>query len=46
MPKVSRAERNKTIENLSKFKIAVKTLPNISEIIDGRISFQISKTLI
>ncbi len=38
LPSISRAKRNQIIENLSKYKISVKTLPSISEIVDGRIT--------
>ena len=38
MPSINRNKRNKIIENLNKHKLSVKTLPSISEIVDGRIS--------
>ena len=38
LPRIVSNKRNKIIDNLSKYKIAVKTLPRISEIIDGRIT--------
>ncbi len=38
LPSINRNKRNKIIENLNKHKLSVKTLPSISEIVDGRIS--------
>ena len=38
MPSISRRKRNQIIKKLSKLKIIVKTLPSISEIIDGRVT--------
>ncbi|WP_440677265.1 polysaccharide biosynthesis protein [Candidatus Pelagibacter sp. HIMB1587] len=38
MPSVGRSKRNKIINKLNKFKLVVKTLPSISEIIDGRVT--------
>ena len=38
LPTIDRSKRNKIIEKLYSYKIIVKTLPSISEIIDGRIS--------
>ena len=38
LPSISRGKRNQIIENLSQFKLSVKTLPSISEIVDGRIT--------
>ena len=37
LPSISRKKRNQIIENLNKYKVVVKTLPSISEIVDGRI---------
>ncbi|MDC0402638.1 polysaccharide biosynthesis protein [Candidatus Pelagibacter sp.] len=45
LPSVSRYERNQIIKRLSKFKLIVKTLPSISEIIGGRISLSDIKDL-
>ncbi len=38
MPSVGRSKRNHIIQKLNKFKLIVKTLPSISEIIDGRVT--------
>ena len=38
IPTIERAKRNKIIENLNKFKISVKTLPSITEIVDGKVT--------
>ena len=38
MPSISRRKRNQIVKKLSKLKIIVKTLPSISEIIDGRVT--------
>ena len=38
MPSIERSKKNKIINKLNKFKLIVKTLPSISEIIDGRVT--------
>ncbi len=38
MPAIGRSKRNQIIESLNKYKLIVKTLPSISEIVDGRIT--------
>ena len=38
LPSISRKKRNLIIQNLSQYKLIVKSLPSISEIIDGRIT--------
>jgi len=38
MPSIVRNKRNQIIKKLNQFKLAVKTLPSISEIIDGRVT--------
>jgi FlaA1/EpsC-like NDP-sugar epimerase len=38
LPSISRSKRNQIIENLNKYKLTVKTLPSIPEIVDGRIN--------
>ena len=38
LPSIGRSKRNQIIENLNNSKLAVKTLPSISEIVDGRIT--------
>ena len=45
LPSIGRNERNKIIEKLSKYKLIVKTLPSISEIVDGRITVSDIKDL-
>ena len=45
LPTISRNKRNKIIEKLNKFKLIVKTLPSISEIVDGRITISDIKDL-
>ena len=38
LPSIGKSKRNEIIEKLNKHKLIVKTLPSISEIIDGKIS--------
>ena len=45
LPSISRNKRNQIIEQLKKYKLAVKTLPSISEIVDGRITVSDIKDL-
>ena len=45
LPTIDRSKRNKIIEKLYSFKIIVKTLPSISEIIDGKITVSDIKDL-
>jgi len=45
LPTISRSKRNQIIENLNQYKITVKTLPSISEIVDGRITISDIKDL-
>lgn len=45
LPSVERRKRNQIIKNLNEFKINVKTLPSISEIVDGKISISDIKDL-
>ena len=45
LPLISRKKRNEIIENLNKYKITVKTLPNIQDIVDGKISVSDIKDL-
>ena len=42
---ISRNKRNQIIEKLNQYKIIVKTLPSISEIVDGRITISDIKDL-
>ena len=45
LPSINRNKRNQIIEQLKKYKLAVKTLPSISEIVDGRITVSDIKDL-
>ena len=45
LPTIDRSKRNRIIEKLNSFKLIVKTLPSISEIIDGRVSVSDIKDL-
>jgi len=45
LPLISRNKRNQIIDDLNKYKIIVKTLPSISEIVDGRITLSDIKDL-
>ena len=36
LPTIDRFKRNQIIENLNQFKLVVKTLPSISEIVDEK----------
>ena len=45
LPSISRNKRNQIIDNLSKFKLTVKSLPSISEIVDGKITLSDIKDL-
>tara|TARA_A100001011_G_scaffold96043_1_gene101048 strand:+ start:1938 stop:3923 length:1986 start_codon:yes stop_codon:yes gene_type:complete len=45
LPTISRNKRNKIIDKLNKYKLTVKTLPSISEIVDGKITISDIKDL-
>ena len=45
LPSISRNKRNHIIDDLNKYKIQVKTLPSIQDIIDGKISVSDIKDL-
>ena len=45
LPLISRNKRNQIIDDLNKYKVIVKTLPSISEIVDGRITLSDIKDL-
>ena len=45
LPSINRNKRNEIIKSLNKFKLSVKTLPSISEIVDGRITISDIKDL-
>ena len=38
LPSITRQKRNQIIKNLNKYKITIKTLPSIQDIVDGKIS--------
>jgi FlaA1/EpsC-like NDP-sugar epimerase len=45
IPSIVRSKRNQIIRKLNKFKLIVKTLPSISEIVDGRVTISDIKDL-
>ncbi len=45
LPTISRVKRNQIIEKLSRYKLIVKTLPSVSQIVDGRITISDIKDL-
>ena len=45
LPSISRKKRYRIIENINKYKITVKTLPTIQDIVDGKISVSDIKDL-
>ena len=45
LPTINRSKRNQIIERLNHYKLSVKTLPSISEIVDGRITISDIKDL-
>ena len=45
IPSLGRSRRNQIIKKLSEFKLVVKTLPSVSEIIDGRVTISDIKDL-
>ena len=45
LPTINRKKRNQIIDDLNKYKITVKTLPSIQDIVDGRISVSDIKDL-
>ena len=45
LPSIGRNKRNQIIEKLNRFKLNVKTLPSISEIVDGKITISDIKDL-
>jgi len=45
LPMIGRAKRNQIIDSLNKYKITVKTLPSIQDIVDGKISISDIKDL-
>ena len=45
LPSITRQKRNKIINNLNKYKLIIKTLPSVQDIIDGRVSISDIKDL-
>ena len=45
LPSIGRKKRNQIIDDLNKYKITVKTLPSIQDIVDGKISVSDIKDL-
>ena len=45
LPTINRTKRNQIIENLNQYKLSVKTLPSISDIVGGRITLSDIKDL-
>ena len=45
LPSISRLKRNEIIDSLNKYKVIVKTLPSVQEIVDGKISVSDIKDL-
>ena len=45
LPTINRNKRNQIIEKLNNYKLIVKTLPSVSEIVDGRITISNIKDL-
>ena len=45
LPSISRQKRNQIIDSLNKYKVTVKTLPSIQDIVDGKISVSDIKDL-
>ncbi len=45
LPSIGRSKRNQIIEKLNQYKLTVKTLPSISEIVDGKITISDIKDL-
>jgi FlaA1/EpsC-like NDP-sugar epimerase len=45
LPSITRQKRNQIINNLNKYKLIVKTLPSIQDIVDGKVSVSDIKDL-
>ena len=45
LPSITRQKRNQIINNLNKYKIIVKTLPSIQDIVEGKVSVSDIKDL-
>ena len=45
LPSITRQKRNQIINNLNKYKVTVKTLPSVQDIVDGKVSVSDIKDL-
>src|SRR6056300_241138 len=45
LPSITRQKRNQIINNLNKYKVIVKTLPSVQDIVDGKVSISDIKDL-
>jgi len=45
LPSINRQKRNQIINNLNRYKVTVKTLPSVQDIVDGRVSISDIKDL-
>jgi FlaA1/EpsC-like NDP-sugar epimerase len=45
LPSITRQKRNQIINNLNRFKVIVKTLPSVQDIVDGKVSISDIKDL-
>jgi FlaA1/EpsC-like NDP-sugar epimerase len=45
LPSITRQKRNQIINNLNRFKVIVKTLPSVQDIVDGKVSISDVKDL-
>jgi FlaA1/EpsC-like NDP-sugar epimerase len=45
LPSITRQKRNQIINNLDKYKVTVKTLPSVQDIVDGKVSISDIKDL-
>jgi FlaA1/EpsC-like NDP-sugar epimerase len=46
LPSISRQKRNQIINNINKYKLTVKTLPSVQDIVEGKVSVSDIKELI
>jgi len=45
LPSITRQKRNQIINNLNKYKVTVKTLPSVQDVVDGKVSISDIKDL-
>ena len=45
LPSITRQKRNQIISNLNKYKVTVKTLPSVQDIVEGKVSVSDIKDL-